>query len=136
VEPARRAYEELGVKAVITGRRRSQGADRSSLPIVEVDSTGLIKVNPLANWSFAETKAYIDANGVPYNALLDRGYRSVGDWHSTKASDGSVRTEGGDVSERAGRWAGRQKTECGLHKDYFKMCVATRRLIDAEYHKN
>lgn len=60
VEPAQRAYQELGVKAVITGRRRSQGADRADLPVIEVDSTGLLKINPLINWSFKEVKEYID----------------------------------------------------------------------------
>lgn len=119
VEPSRRAYEELHAQGVITGRRRSQGGDRASIPIIEVDETGLIKINPLANWTFKETKAYIDANGVPYNALLDQGYTSIGDWHSTKKPDGTaVKGLGGDAAERAGRWAGRaEKTECGLHKD-------------------
>lgn len=109
VEPAQRAYEELGVVAVLTGRRRSQGAARSNLPIVQVEESGLIKINPLANWSFDEVNAYVKANNVPYNALLDRGYRSVGDYHST-----SPVKEGED--ERAGRWKGKQKTECGIHE--------------------
>lgn len=61
VEPSQRAYKELGVKAVITGRRRSQGADRADLQAVETDSTGLIKINPLINWSFKQVKEYIDA---------------------------------------------------------------------------
>lgn len=60
VEPAARAYRELGVKAVITGRRRSQGAERESLQVLEVDERGLIKVNPLISWSFKEVKEYID----------------------------------------------------------------------------
>lgn len=115
VEPARRAYQELGVKAVLTGRRRSQGGSRNTTPFIEVDDTGLIKVNPLANWSFQDVKAYITANNVPYNDLLDQGYRSVGDWHSTEPV-----AEGED--ERAGRWKGREKTECGLHSSskYFQ----------------
>lgn len=117
VEPARRAYAELGVKAVITGRRQSQGADRATLQPIEVDSTGLVKVNPLCRWSFDEVRDYIDMAGVPFNPLLDQGYKSVGDWHSTKVP---VEGEG----ERAGRWAGKtEKTECGLHVDYFKMLV-------------
>ncbi|ORY90790.1 putative Phosphoadenylyl-sulfate reductase thioredoxin [Leucosporidium creatinivorum] len=115
VEPARRAYAELNVQAVITGRRRSQGADRATLQPLEIDSTGLVKVNPLCRWGFSEVKDYIDMAGVPYNDLLDQGYKSVGDWHSTK-----IPVEGED--ERGGRWAGNgAKTECGLHKDYFKM---------------
>lgn len=57
---------------------------------------------------------HIKENDVPRNKLLDQGYRSVGDWHSTvKVGEGQ--------SERAGRWAGKEKTECGLHKDYFVM---------------
>jgi phosphoadenosine phosphosulfate reductase len=60
VEPAARAYKDLGVRAVITGRRRSQGADRAELRVVEVDERGLIKINPLIFWSFKEVKDYID----------------------------------------------------------------------------
>jgi phosphoadenosine phosphosulfate reductase len=60
VEPGARAYKELGVKAVITGRRRSQGAEREGLKAVEVDERGLIKINPLITWSFKEVKEYID----------------------------------------------------------------------------
>jgi phosphoadenosine phosphosulfate reductase len=108
VEPAERAYSELQVKAVLTGRRRSQGAQRGALDIVEVTEDGLIKINPLANWSFAQVKAYVDANNVPYNDLLNRGYKSVGDWHSTQPV-----AAGED--ERSGRWKGKAKTECGIH---------------------
>lgn len=109
VEPSQRAYDNLGVVAVLTGRRRSQGGARGNLPIVQVEETGLIKINPLANWSFEEVNAYIKANNVPYNVLLDQGYRSVGDYHSTAPVK-----EGED--ERAGRWKGQKKTECGIHE--------------------
>ena len=108
VEPAQRAYAQLKVDAVLTGRRRSQGGKRGDLDILEVDDAGVIKVNPLANWSFKQVQAYIKENKVPTNDLLDQGYRSVGDWHSTEPV-----TESED--ERAGRWKGRQKTECGIH---------------------
>ncbi|QRV72386.1 phosphoadenylyl-sulfate reductase (thioredoxin) [Ceratobasidium sp. AG-Ba] len=118
VEPARRAYRDLNVQAVITGRRATQGGDRASLQPVEVDSTGLVKVNPLFAWTFAQVKAYVDEHNVPRNALLSQGYRSVGDWHST------VKSGDGDAGERAGRWAGKEKTECGLHQDYFKLKLA------------
>ena len=84
VEPAERAYAELQVKAAITGRRRSQGGKRGDLDIIEINDGGLIKINPLANWTFAQVKEYIDANNVPYNDLLNQGYKSVGDWHSTQ----------------------------------------------------
>ena len=108
VEPAQRAYRELDVKAVLTGRRKTQGGKRGDLDIVEIDDQGLVKVNPLANWSFKEVQAYIKDNDVPTNDLLDQGYRSVGDWHSTQPV-----TESED--ERAGRWKGRNKSECGIH---------------------
>ncbi|TFY55346.1 hypothetical protein EVJ58_g8301, partial [Rhodofomes roseus] len=122
VEPARRAYEELGVKSVITGRRASQGADRAKLPPLEVDSTGLLKLNPLFAWSFPFVEWYIKENSVPRNKLLDQGYRSVGDWHST------VKSGEGDTGERAGRWAGKkEKSECGLHVDYFAMKAAAQK---------
>ncbi|KAN0065727.1 3'-phosphoadenylsulfate reductase [Thecaphora frezii] len=127
VEPARRAYEELGVRAVFTGRRRSQGADRASLNAVEVDETGLVKVNALMNWSFAQVDNYAKLNAVPYNELLDLGYKSVGDWHSTALP-------GANDGERSGRWKDKGgKTECGLHKDYFKMKnLAEKKLREAE----
>lgn len=124
VEPARRAYDELGVKAVITGRRASQGAARANLQPVEVDSTGLIKVNPLFAWTFPFVEWYIKENDVPRNALLDQGYKSVGDWHSTQKSGD------GDAGERAGRWAEKsEKTECGLHSDYFVMKAAAKKKV-------
>lgn len=116
VEPAQRAYQAFNVRAIITGRRASQGAARASLEPLEVDTTGLLKLNPLFSWKFEQVEEYIRLNNVPYNKLLDEGYKSVGDWHSTQKSGE------GDAGERAGRWSGREeKTECGLHKDYFAM---------------
>ncbi|KAF4843481.1 Phosphoadenosine phosphosulfate reductase [Colletotrichum siamense] len=109
VEPLQRAYQELGVAAVLTGRRRSQGGARDKIPIIEVDDErGVVKINPLVKWSFKQVQDYIKTHNVPYNDLLDRGYKSVGDWHSTVPVK-----EGED--ERAGRWKGQQKTECGIH---------------------
>ncbi|KAG6856785.1 hypothetical protein H0H87_000753 [Tephrocybe sp. NHM501043] len=129
VEPAQRAYEALGVKAVITGRRASQGADRASLQPLEVDSTGLLKLNPLYQWNFHLVEWYITENKVPRNQLLDQGYRSVGDWHSTtKVAEGQ--------DERAGRWAGKEKSECGLHKDYFAMKAQAKLVADPQIHQN
>jgi phosphoadenosine phosphosulfate reductase len=127
VEPARRAYQELGVRAVFTGRRRSQGADRADLNAIEVDETGLVKVNAFLNWSFQQVDSYVKTNAVPYNELLDLGYKSIGDWHSTSLP-------GANDSERGGRWKDKGgKTECGLHKDYFKMRkVAEKKMREAE----
>ena len=119
VEPAQRAYRELQVNAVLTGRRRSQGGKRGDLDVIEVDEAGLLKVNPLANWTFKQVQDYIKANNVPYNELLDRGYKSIGDWHSTQPTK-----EGED--ERAGRWKGQQKTECGIHNPRSKYAMFLR----------
>ena len=124
VEPASRAYTEHNVRAIITGRRASQGADRASLQPLEVDSTGMLKLNPFFAWSFAQVKAYIDEHNVPRNALLSKGYKSVGDWHSTQPASAD-----GDASERAGRWAGKGKTECGLHKDFTTMRLAAKKKV-------
>lgn len=108
VEPAQRAYRELNAYAVLTGRRRSQGGARGSLDIIELDEGGLLKINPLANWSFEQIQQYVKDNDVPYNALLDQNYKSIGDWHSTQP------VQAGE-DERAGRWKGQQKSECGIH---------------------
>ena len=108
VEPAQRAYKELQISAVLTGRRRSQGGRRGDINVIEVDEAGLVKINPFANWSFDQVQDYVKFNNVPYNELLDRGFKSVGDWHSTQP----VQT---GQDERSGRWQGQQKTECGIH---------------------
>jgi phosphoadenosine phosphosulfate reductase len=59
-----------------------------------------------------------ERRGVPYNPLLDQGYRSIGDVHSTALPDPA---NANDASERSGRWQGKSKTECGLHTNYFEM---------------
>ncbi|KAJ1555498.1 hypothetical protein HK405_001378 [Cladochytrium tenue] len=132
VEPARRAALELSAQVLITGRRRSQGAARANIPILEIDesvSPPMLKLNVLAAWDYDQVWDYVRANGVPYNPLLEKGYKSVGDWHSTAP------TKAGQ-SEREGRWAGQEKTECGLHKDYLKMksnyAAAKRRKVAAD----
>ncbi|RYO91832.1 hypothetical protein DL764_008228 [Monosporascus ibericus] len=130
VEPQQRADMELDVSAVITGRRRSQGGERAALPVVEIDTSrggGIVKINPLARWSFEKVREYVRREAVPYNSLLDRGYRSVGDWHSTQpVAD--------NEDERAGRWAGQQKTECGIHnsKSRYAMFLAELAKKEAE----
>ncbi|KXS09294.1 phosophoadenylyl-sulfate reductase [Gonapodya prolifera JEL478] len=112
-EPSRRSYVQTGAVAVITGRRRSQRGERDAMPVVEIEEgSGLVKLNPLAFWTYDQVWEYIKANDLPYNPLHDRGYKSVGDYHSTQP------TKAGE-GERAGRWRGQEKTECGLHKDYF-----------------
>ena len=108
VEPLQRAMEELQVKAWITGRRRDQSAARSEMPIFEWDREGRLKINPLANWTRQDLWAYTFANNVLYNPLHDQGYTSIGDEPLT------TRVLAGE-DERAGRWRGSEKTECGIH---------------------
>jgi phosphoadenosine phosphosulfate reductase len=110
VEPTQRAIE--GLDAWIAGLRRDQGESRKGIAILErydhADGQPYVKVNPLANWTRKDTWRYVMANQVPYNELLDRGYKSVGCWPCT-------RPVGEGEDERAGRWAGQGKTECGIH---------------------
>ena len=95
--------------AWISAIRRDQTAQRSTAGIVERDRKfGIVKVNPLANWTKGDVWKFILANDVPYNPLHDQGYPSIGCWPCTKA------VKPGE-DDRAGRWAGSQKTECGLH---------------------
>lgn len=109
VEPLRRAL--AGRKAWITGLRSAQSPTRSALPEQEYDTThGLEKFNPLADWSEREVWAYIRLHDVPYNALHDRFYPSIGCAPCTRAI-----TPGEDV--RSGRWwwENADTKECGLH---------------------
>lgn len=127
-EPGHRSYTAVSPNVVcaITGRRRSQRGDRSSIKILEYSAgSGIYKLNPLATWTWDQVWQYIRNENVPYNPLYDRSYRSIGDWHST------VPVKEGD-DERAGRFVGQtdstgqQKTECGLHSDYFKLRAAAK----------
>ncbi|HSU12618.1 phosphoadenylyl-sulfate reductase [Longimicrobium sp.] len=104
VEPFQRATE--GLDGWITGRRRDQAHTRSVLPVVERGER--VRVNPLASWNRAEVWGYIVRNRLPYNALHDQGYASIGDAPLTTP------TASGE-DERAGRWRGHAKTECGIH---------------------
>jgi phosphoadenosine phosphosulfate reductase len=98
-----------GRRAWITGVRREQAPTRARAPFVGWDARfGLVKANPLAAWTAREVWAYVHEHDVPYCALHDRGYPSIGCWPCTRA----VRP---GEDPRAGRWAGLDKTECGLH---------------------
>lgn len=96
-----------GFEAWITGRKRFHGGDRLRLAVVE-EAEGKIKFNPLANWSKPELDAYVLEHDLPAHPLVAQGFPSVGCWPCTKPAE-----EGDDV--RAGRWAGQEKTECGIH---------------------
>jgi phosphoadenosine phosphosulfate reductase len=107
IVPLRQAV--VGYDAWISAIRRDQTAHRMQAGIVEWDAKfRLVKVNPLANWTKREVWKFILDHGVPYNPLHDQGYPSIGCWPCTRA----VR-EGED--DRAGRWSGQVKKECGLH---------------------
>lgn len=109
VEPLRRAL--TGHKAWITGMRRSQAVTRADMPLEEYDADhGLAKFNPLADWTEKEVWEYIRTFGVPYNALHDKHYPSIGCAPCSRAI-----SLGEDV--RAGRWwwESEDGKECGLH---------------------
>lgn len=81
VEPMRRAVKKLQAKVLITGRRRSQGAERKQLEIVEQEpETGLIRINPLAFWRSDRVWEYITRRKLAYNVLYTKGYTSIGDY--------------------------------------------------------
>ncbi|BAU06794.1 phosphoadenosine phosphosulfate reductase [Fischerella major NIES-592] len=108
IEPLQRGLAELNTVAWITGRRRDQAVTRANMPIFEIDGNGRVKINPLANWTRKQTWGYVAEHGVIYNPLHDQGYPSIGDEPITTPV-----AEGED--ERAGRWRGFGKTECGIH---------------------
>jgi len=108
IEPLNRGLKELNTVAWITGRRRDQAVTRAEMPVFELDTQGRIKVNPLASWTREASWAYVAEHGVVYNPLHDQGYPSIGDEPiTTQVADGE--------DERAGRWRGTGKTECGIH---------------------
>lgn len=108
IEPLMRGLAELNTVAWITGRRRDQAVTRAEMPYFELDKLGRLKINPLAAWTRKESWAYVAEYGMMYNPLHDRGYASIGDEPlTTPVGDGE--------DERAGRWRGSGKTECGIH---------------------
>lgn len=107
VLPLRRAV--VGYKAWISAIRKDQTADRGKADIVQWDAKfELVKVNPLLQWTKGDVWKFITDHDVPYNPLHDQGYPSIGCWPCTRP------VAAGD-DDRAGRWAGSMKKECGLH---------------------
>lgn len=107
IVPLRRAV--AGYEAWISAIRSDQTEHRAQAGIVQWDPKfGLVKVNPLLSWTKKDVWAFIVKNDVPYNPLHDQGYPSIGCWPCTRqVTDGE--------HERAGRWSGSVKKECGLH---------------------
>ena len=105
------ALEEAlaGKAAWLSGLRRVEASTRAGAPIVSLDKRGLVKVNPLATWSDLDVSGYVASNDILYNPLLDQGYLSIGCLPTTKPVEAGA-------DPRSGRWAGSDKTECGLHE--------------------
>jgi len=107
VEPFARAL--TGMEAWITGIRRQQSVSRASARKIEWDGgRGMAKIQPLVDWSDEDVQGYLYARDIPYNRLHDEGYPSIGCTPCTRA------VQPGE-DPRAGRWAGQDKNECGLH---------------------
>jgi phosphoadenosine phosphosulfate reductase len=112
VEPLQKKLNQLD--AWIAGLRREQSAGRANVQVLELyefdrlREKNILKVNPLVRWSRDEVWDYIRRHGIPYNPLMDRGFRSIGCYPCTR-----VVISGQD--ERAGRWTGFDKSECGIH---------------------
>lgn len=126
VEPLRRAL--AGLEAWITGLRREQAITRGRIRNLEFDETfGLLKLNPLADWSEAQVWEYIRLHDVPYNDLHDRGFPSIGCAPCTRAVHA-----GEDI--RAGRWWWERpdQKECGLHADADEQVPVVREVAAAE----
>jgi phosphoadenosine phosphosulfate reductase len=105
--PLRRAL--VGFDAWVSSIRRDQTNHRAAASVVQWDAKfNLVKVNPLLTWTHRDVWTFIHKHDIPYNVLHDRNYPSIGCWPCTRpVADGE--------DERAGRWAGTMKKECGLH---------------------
>jgi len=109
VQPLIDALERYG--AWISGIRRDQSPSRAGTPkVVWSERYGVFKIHPLADWGDRAVWRYIVENDIPYNPLHDTGYRSIGCIPCTRPTRA-------DEEERAGRWAGSDKLECGIHLD-------------------
>jgi len=109
VLPLRQAVKRIDPLAWISAIRKDQTNDRAQADLVQWDAKfNLVKVNPLLNWTKREVWGFVVKHDVPYNPLHDRNYPSIGCWPCTRA------VQPGE-DERAGRWAGKVKKECGLH---------------------
>ncbi len=109
VLPLERAL--AGFEAWVTGRKRFQAGSRAALPLIESEG-GRIKVNPLANWSRERVRAAFREAGLPVHPLSEQGYASIGCAPCTRAPVA-------DGSPRSGRWAGLEKSECGIHRAWW-----------------
>jgi phosphoadenosine phosphosulfate reductase len=107
VEPMQRALSELGAEAWLAGLRSEQTDHRKRLPIVGRQD-GRYKILPILNWTAGQIQAYLTEHELPHHPLFERGYATVGDWHSSRPLTSN------DAHERNTRFGG-IKEECGLH---------------------
>jgi phosphoadenosine phosphosulfate reductase len=109
VVPLRKAMDRIRPLAWISAIRKDQTEHRAVAGIVQWDAKfKVVKINPLLNWTKKDVWSFIMKNDVPYNPLHDHGYPSIGCQPCTRSVNAGE-------DERAGRWAGKVKTECGLH---------------------
>lgn len=114
VEPLDRAIKELGIEALITGRKRYQTKERAQLETIELDEHHIFRINPLAEWTKEKQQQAFAIRNLPTHPLLAKGYKSIG-------CEPCTAPVAADQDERAGRWMhtigleNEQKTECGIH---------------------
>ena len=106
VEPMQRAIKDVG--CWISGVRRAQAATRAQTPNIEKRPSGLIKAYPIARWSTKQVYEYMQAQQLPHHPLWEKGFISIGCEPCTQSITAGE-------NERAGRWVGKNKIECGLH---------------------
>jgi phosphoadenosine phosphosulfate reductase len=110
VRPLQQALDKFD--GWISGVRRDQSEGRAGIPLIgkQVLPSGrwILNIHPLANWTKDDVAAYIEHHDIPTHPLLEKGYTSIGCWPCTRAV-------GAGEDERAGRWPGQDKTECGIH---------------------
>lgn len=124
VQPMQKALKDM--KAWISGIRRDQTAVRAKANILELQEDGLLKVNPLLNWTKADVDAYIKEHDLPVHLLSKVGFRSIGCAPCTEIISPA------EQNDRAGRWARRGKLECGLHTDMFSQKDISE--VETEFH--
>jgi len=111
VAPLADLRKEIGLKNWISALRKDQSETRKDLLPVMSDGEGNLRIHPLASWTRERIWAYIRENGLSYHPLYDQGYTSIGCFPPSCTSKNGL-----EGDERAGRWKGREKTECGLHE--------------------
>jgi phosphoadenosine phosphosulfate reductase len=107
VEPMQRALRELGARGWITGLRRQQSRSRANLGVLALQN-GVVKIQPIIDWTDRQVFQYLTKHGLPYHPLWEKGYVSIGDMHTTRPLSAGM-------TEEETRFFG-LKRECGLHE--------------------